>query len=85
MELTLQRPIPTLWAKAVSEAKGDEIHAKALYLGYRMGQLRALHQGPVEYAKSMEVTSQRNCHVQLLLCCASIALFTLAAISMILL
>ncbi len=82
MELTLQRPIPTLWAKAVSEAKGDETHAKVLYLGYRMGQLRALHQGPVEYTRSMGMTPKKNPQVQLLIR-LSLALFILAAIYMI--
>ena len=42
MELTLGRPLPSLWAKVISEAKGDKAYAKALYLRYRMDSLKAL-------------------------------------------
>lgn len=38
-ELKLRGPIPGLWAKAYSEANGNEPQAKALYLRYRVEQL----------------------------------------------
>ncbi|MFK4135719.1 hypothetical protein ACI2KR_26075 [Pseudomonas luteola] len=66
MELTLGRPLPSLWAKVISEAKGDEAHAKALYLSYRMDNLKVLHERPFDYQDGYNVTLKRNHQIYLL-------------------
>lgn len=39
VELTSAPPIPGLWARAYSDADGDEARAKALYIRYRASEL----------------------------------------------
>ncbi|WP_434141169.1 hypothetical protein JQR84_23870 (plasmid) [Pseudomonas luteola] len=67
MELTLGRPLPSLWAKVISEAKGDKAYAKALYLRYRMDSLKALHTSSPDHPLLSNVTLKRNYHLYLLI------------------
>lgn len=67
MELALGRPLPSLWAKVISEAKGDEAFAKALYLRYRMDSLKTLHTSSPDHPPLSNVTLKRNHHLYLLI------------------
>lgn len=54
-EVTIEKPEPTLWAKAFANAEGNQDKAKALYIKYRVEQLAAL-----ELKQSLQVTSIKS-------------------------
>lgn len=58
-ELRLSNVRPGLWAKAFAESNGDEAQAKALYLRYRVKQLKTAAREAVRNRATVKVTEEQ--------------------------
>lgn len=62
-ELCTQGPKPGLWAKSFAETNGNDIQTKALYLRYRVAQLKEFERELLEKENKIKEEQQQNTYL----------------------